>query len=170
MNNDYVEHALDREWRAWRLLQWGSPAELAPFDEVLAVQGFYTRVQRERSDKALDAFDQELREPPGLSELDAFRILEARGIFSQNDFYSPQKAANGFYSKLLKQRRQRRQQGSIPKGDGQPSGPRKDSGSDVAGDRLDGSNAEPIRPSGDRTRRSRRGASRLPQSGATEHQ
>ena len=79
MSNDYVEHALEREERAWRLLQWGSPAELAPFDEVLAMQGFYTRIQRERSDKALDAFDQELREPPGLSELDAFRIWKPEG-------------------------------------------------------------------------------------------
>ena len=106
MQNDYGEHALEREERAWRLLQWGSPAQLAEFDEALAVQGFYTRVQRERSNKALDAFDQELRDPPGLSELDAFRILEARGVFSQTDYYSPSKAANGFYSKLLKQRRQ----------------------------------------------------------------
>ena len=65
MQNDYVEHALEREERAWKLLQWGSPAPLAEFDEALAVQGFYSRVQRERSDKALDAFDQELREPPG---------------------------------------------------------------------------------------------------------
>ena len=43
----------------------GSAPPLAEFDEALAVQGFYTRVQRERSDKALDLFDQELREPPG---------------------------------------------------------------------------------------------------------
>ena len=106
MQNDYVEHALEREERAWRLLQWGSAPPLAEFDEALAVQGFYTRVQRERSDKALDAFDQELREPPGLSELEAFRILEARGVFSQTDYYSPSKAADGFYRQRLKQLRQ----------------------------------------------------------------
>ena len=41
----------------------GLLAPLAEFDEALAVQGFYSRVQRERSDKALDAFDQRLREP-----------------------------------------------------------------------------------------------------------
>ena len=105
MQNDYVEHALDREERAWRLLQWGSAAPLAEFDEALAVQGFYSRVQRERSNKALDAFDQELREPPGLSELDAFRILEARGVFSQHDYYSPKRAADGFYRQRLKARR-----------------------------------------------------------------
>ena len=102
MSNDYGEHALDREERAWRLLQWGSAAPLAEFDEVLAVQGFYTRIQRERSDKALDAFDQELREPPGLSELDAFRILEAKGVFTQADYYSPKKAADGHYRQRLK--------------------------------------------------------------------
>ena len=109
MTDYYGEHALDREERAWKLLQWGSPAPLAEFDEALAAQGFYTRVQRERSDKALDAFDQDKREPPGLSELDAFRILEAQGVFSQNDYYSPSKAADGFSSKLLKQRRQHQQ-------------------------------------------------------------
>ena len=103
LDNLYVDHALEREWRAWKLLQWGSRAEIAPFDEVLAVQGFYTRVQKERSDEALDAFDQEMRKPLGLSELDAFRILEARGVFSQDDYYSPSKAANGFYRQRLKQ-------------------------------------------------------------------
>ena len=46
-----------------------------------------------------------LREPPGLSELDAFRILEARGVFSQHDYYSPQRAADGFYRQRLKQLR-----------------------------------------------------------------
>ena len=112
MQNDYVEHALEREERAWKLLQWGSPAPLAEFDEALAVQGFYTRVQRERSDKALDAFDQELREPPGLSELDAFRILEARGVFSQHDYYSPKRAADGFYRQRLKQLHAEKHQGS----------------------------------------------------------
>ena len=111
MQNDYVEHALEREERAWRLLQWGCSAPLAEFNEALAVQGFYTRVQRERSDKALDAFDQELREPPGLSELEAFRILEARGVFSQTDYYSPSKAADGFYRTRLKALRQQRLQG-----------------------------------------------------------
>ena len=124
MTDYYGEHALDREERAWKLLQWGSPAPLAEFDEALAAQGFYTRVQRERSDKALDAFDQDKREPPGLSELDAFRILEAQGVFSQNDYYSPSKAADGFYSKLLKQRRQGLRSGQVP-GRDQGSGERK---------------------------------------------
>ena len=90
MQNDYGVHALEREERAWRLLQWGSAAPLAEFDEALAVQGFYSRAQKERSDQALDLFDQEMREPPGLSELDAFRILEARG-FLQADSIHQQK-------------------------------------------------------------------------------
>ena len=107
MGNDYGEHALEREERAWELLRWGSPAELAPFDEVLAAQGFYSRIQKERSDKALDLFDLDQREAPGQSELDAFRMLEAQGVLTNDDYYSPSKAANGFYSKLLKQRRQR---------------------------------------------------------------
>ena len=86
----------------------GSAAPLAEFDEALAVQGFYTQVQKERSDKALDAFDLEQREAPGQSELDAFRMLEAQGVLSQADFYSPTKAADGFYSKRLKEHAQQK--------------------------------------------------------------
>ena len=52
-----VDEPLERERRAWSLLHWSTPVEIAEFDEDLAVDGFYTRVQRERSDKALDAFD-----------------------------------------------------------------------------------------------------------------
>ena len=58
----------------------GSPAPLAEFDEALAVQGFYTRVQRERSDKALDAFDQELREPPGYPNWTHSEFLKPEGV------------------------------------------------------------------------------------------
>ena len=103
MPNDN-EPPLDREERAHALLRWSTPAPIAEFDEALGSRGFYSSVQRERSDKALDAFDQDNREAPGLSELDAFRILESQGVLTQADFYSPTKAANGFYRKLLKQK------------------------------------------------------------------
>ena len=43
---NHNEHALEAEERAWRLLQWGSAAPLAEFDEALAVQGFYPRFKR----------------------------------------------------------------------------------------------------------------------------
>ena len=101
------ERALEAEERAHALLQWGSPAPLAPFDEDLAVEGFYTRIQRERSDKALAAFEEAIdKENQPLSELDAFKVLEGLGIITRNHFYSPAKAANEFYTKRLKQHRE----------------------------------------------------------------
>ena len=50
--SNHNEHALDREERAWKLLQWGSPAPLAEFNEALAVQEFYSKAQKTRSDQA----------------------------------------------------------------------------------------------------------------------
>ena len=85
-----VDEPLERERRAWSLLRWSTPVEIAEFDEGLAVDGFYTRVQRERSDKALDAFDKGIVRP--LSELDAFRELEKRKVYGESDLYSPDKA------------------------------------------------------------------------------
>jgi len=85
-----VDEPLERERRAWSLLRWSTPVEIAEFDEDLAVEGFYTRVQRERSDKALDAFDKGIVRP--LSELDAFRELEKRKVYGESDLYSPDKA------------------------------------------------------------------------------
>lgn len=85
-----VDEPLERERRAWSLLRWSTPVEIAEFDEDLAVEGFYTRVQRERSDKALDAFDKGIFRP--LSELDAFRELEKRKVYGESDLYSPDKA------------------------------------------------------------------------------
>ena len=67
MGNGKVRLSLEAEERAWDLLQWGSAAPLAEFDEALAVQGFYSRAQRERSDKALDAFDKQAKENPSRS-------------------------------------------------------------------------------------------------------
>ena len=173
------------EERAWECLQWSSPAPLAPFDEVLAAQGFYSRIQRERSDKALDAFDK--KNPPSqTSELNAFRELEREGQIKQSDFFSPDKADRSpryidpkrkwlgtkntttSYSDDLKQFKQQRQQSSFSNSNGQPSRTCEGSDSGVARNGLDGSNAESIRPSGDRARRSRRRAPRLPQSGGTE--
>ena len=85
-----VDKPLEQERRAWGLLHWSTPVEIAEFDEDLAVDGFYTRVQRERSDKALDAFDKGIDRP--LSELDAFRELEKRKVYGESDLYSPDKA------------------------------------------------------------------------------
>lgn len=79
------------EERAWELLQWGSRAPLAPFSEELAAEGFYTRVQKERSDAALDEWDK--KNPYDAStELSAFHELESIGVLTKADFFSPDKA------------------------------------------------------------------------------
>ena len=82
---------IDAEERAWELLRWGSRAPLAPFDEELAAEGFYTRVQKERSDAALDEWDK--KNPYDAdTELQAFHELESIGVLTKADFFSPDKA------------------------------------------------------------------------------
>ena len=85
---------LDKEKRAYALLQWGSPAPLAEFDEALAAEGFYSRIQKQRSDAALDAWEKANPYETN-SELAAFRELESIGALTQDDFYSPAKANRG---------------------------------------------------------------------------
>jgi len=92
---------LDKEYRAWELLRWSTPAEIAPFDEELADAGFYTKVQFVRSEKALDdankAVDSvavvELKRTNPRTELEAFRELMRLGVLSEEVFFSPDKAA-----------------------------------------------------------------------------
>ena len=43
----------EAEWVAWSMLAWASPAGIAPFDEELASEGFYSKVFREHSDRGL---------------------------------------------------------------------------------------------------------------------
>lgn len=87
-----MDPRIDKEERAYLLLQWASVAPLAPFDEGLAESGFYASVQRQRSDLALDAWDKENPYEQS-SELKAFHELERKGVFTQSDFFSPDKAA-----------------------------------------------------------------------------
>ena len=87
-----MDSRIDKEERAYLLLQWASLAPLAPFDEGLAESGFYTSVQKQRSDKALDDWDKENPYEQS-SELKAFHELERRGVITQSDFFSPDKAA-----------------------------------------------------------------------------
>ena len=97
---------LDKEYRAWELLRWSTPAEIAPFDEKLADAGFYTRVQRRRSDAALTAAQThkthnrldsvavvELKRDSPRTELEAFRELMRLGVLSEEVYFSPDKAA-----------------------------------------------------------------------------
>ena len=95
----------DNERRAYELLQWvpyGLPAE---FDDELAQAGYYSKIQRQRSDAALDAFD--AAHPHQTSdELAAFRELERLRIYSPHTLFSPSKAKDGFYTRRLKELRE----------------------------------------------------------------
>ena len=87
------------EWVAWSMLAWASPAGIAPFDEELASQGFYSRIFRQRSDKGLAEI--EAKEKPPSSELAAFKRLEEMGVYDQTVFYSPAKAQQSHYTNEL---------------------------------------------------------------------
>ena len=107
---------LSKERRAYDLLQWVPYSLPASFDENLASTGYYTKLQRERSDLALDAWDEE---HPYVSspELTAFKELERLGIYSQLHFYSPSEAKDGKYTARLKEHLSRSLKGSqIPPG------------------------------------------------------
>ena len=92
---------LERERRAYALLQWVPYSVPSEFDEVLAAAGHYSRLQYERSTKALDEWDKE--HPWGASaELEAFHQLHRAGVFSETDFFSPSKAKRDHYTRRLK--------------------------------------------------------------------
>ena len=78
-----------------------SPTE---YDDDLALIAYYSKTQKERSDRALDAWE---KEHPFKSsdELTAFRELERLGVYTQQDFFSPHKAKDGHYTKRIKQLR-----------------------------------------------------------------
>ena len=108
---------LSEERRAYDLLQWVPYSLPASFDEDLASIGYYTKLQSERSDLALDAWDEEHLYVSG-SELTAFKELEGLGIYSQSHFYSPTESKeNGKYTARLKEHLSRSLKGSqIPPG------------------------------------------------------
>ena len=89
-----------QEQRAHDLLRWVEYSLPSDFDDELAAAGHYTRLQRQRSDKALDAWEPDHDRETG-DELAAFRELERLGVYSQQDFYSPTKAKDGFYTDRL---------------------------------------------------------------------
>ena len=93
---------LERERRAWQLLQWAPYSLPTEFDEDLALQGYYTTLQKQRSDLALDEWDK-AHETPTSPELSAFKELEAKGIYTQSTLFSPSKAKDGYYTSRLKQ-------------------------------------------------------------------
>ena len=89
-----------KEKQAYEMLRWIPYSFPAEFDWEKAALGLYSKAQKERSDKALEEYDK--KNPYQTSpELQAFRDLEKFGVYNQNDSYSPEKAANGYYTKRL---------------------------------------------------------------------
>ena len=94
----------DAEERAFDLLLWNLYSLPAEYNDEQALLGLYSKLQKERSDRALDAWDEQ--HPYKCSdELAAFRELERLGVYTPADFFSPSKAKNGHYTERLKQLR-----------------------------------------------------------------
>ena len=88
---------MNSDERAYELLKWQALVQVADFSESVN----YAAVQKQRSDAALDAWDEE--HPYETSdELKAFHCLERLGIFNQSDYYSPTKSKDGYYTERLK--------------------------------------------------------------------
>ena len=109
----------DAEERAFDLLQWNPYSLPTEYDDDLALVGYYSKTQKERSDRALDAWE---KEHPFKSsdELTAFRELERLGVYTDADFYSPSKAKNGHYTIRLKEHRADSREPQRPPGTSQP--------------------------------------------------
>ncbi len=124
---------LNQEQRAYDLLQWVPYSLPGFFDDDLAVIGYYTDVQTQKSDAALKAWDDD-HPFVSSSELMAFKELERLGVYSNSDFYSPSKAKDGAYSEQLKTRAPRVINSSSP--------PRRESDPGGEGEGLDASHAK----------------------------
>ena len=98
-----VTFDIEKERWAYGMLQW-VPYSMppAPFDIALAKKNFYSKMQKERSDAALDQFEKD-HPYQSSEELIAFRKLEKLGIYTQSDYFSPCKAANGHYTRRLRE-------------------------------------------------------------------
>jgi len=92
----------DRERRAYEMLRWVPYSLPTDFDPALAIAGYYTQLQDQRSDKALDEFERNLPDDTS-PELHAYQILQAIGHLKEHDYYSPARAKRGEYSATLKQ-------------------------------------------------------------------
>ena len=104
-------NVFEKEKRAYDMLKFVAYSFPAEFDWELAALGVYSKAQKERSDKALDEFDKE-NPYESSPELTAFRELERLGVYTQNDFYSPTKATNEFYTKRLREYERNRRRNS----------------------------------------------------------
>ena len=87
------------EWSAWEMLAWASPAGIAPFDEDLAAQGWYSAIYRQRSDQGLAEID--AQEKTQAVEVSAFQELNRLGVLTESDYFLPSEASNAVYSTKL---------------------------------------------------------------------
>ncbi len=86
--------------RAYDLLKWQTVLEPAPYEELTD----YHAIWKQRSDQALDDWDKQ--NPYVVSdELGAFHELERLRIYTQQDYFSPTKAKDGFYTRRLERAR-----------------------------------------------------------------
>jgi ribosomal protein L17 len=90
------------EERAFDLLQWVPYSLPSEFDEDEAMKGTYTKIQAERSDAALNAWDNK-HSHESSAELSAYRELIRLKVYSKHVFYSPSKAKDGGYTRRLKE-------------------------------------------------------------------
>lgn len=183
MSGDTInEPSLEKEERAYEMLQWGYPVPLAAYDEIAALNGFYSRVQKQRSDAALNEWEE--KHPYETSpELAAFKELESIGVLTQTDFYSPDKAercprwidpkdkSKGLKTTCTSYKddlRKHKQQQSIQEGVGATGFIRASGSSRLPGNRLAFSNEKPISSSSGKSGRDVRTTGRLSQSGETD--
>ena len=98
--NDFIPD-FDVEKDCYRRLK-SVPYSLPPaeFNWELAAFGYYSKLQKERSDKALDEFEKELQ-PSNYSQTAAFDELKSLGIYTEKTKYNLEQAENGFYTKRL---------------------------------------------------------------------
>ena len=98
--NDFIPD-FDVEKDFYRRLK-SVPYSLPPaeFNWELAAFGYYSKLQKERSDKALDEFEKELQ-PSNYSQTAAFEELKSLGIYTEKTKYNLEQAENGFYTKRL---------------------------------------------------------------------
>ena len=98
--NDFIPD-FDVEKDCYRRLK-SVPYSLPPaeFNWELAAFGYYSKMQKERSDKALAEFEKELQ-PSNYSQTAAFEELKSLGIYTEKTKYNLEQAENGFYTKRL---------------------------------------------------------------------
>tara|TARA_R100000152_G_C6679624_1_gene113827 strand:+ start:246 stop:662 length:417 start_codon:yes stop_codon:yes gene_type:complete len=105
--NDFVPD-FEVEKDCYRRLK-SVPYSLPPadFNWELAAFGFYSKLQKERSDIALDEFEKELQ-PRNNSQTAAFEELKRLGVYTSDEQYNPEKAEHEFYTNRLQRIRKSR--------------------------------------------------------------